>query len=53
MQQEEEDVFKGDLNFLVLKDNTLLSYRCNREVRQPPSGQGAVGVRQTAGDGGV
>ena len=53
VQQEEEDVFKGDLNFLVLKDNTLLSYRCNREVRQPPSEQGAVDVRQTAGDGGV
>ena len=65
MQQEEYDMFKWDLNFLMLKDTEVIdstsvgdegykySAISDHEVRQPPSGQGAVGVRQTAGDGGV
>ena len=64
MQQEEEDVFKAYRNFLMLKDTTevieiqvwvtrVINTQCNREVCQPPSGQGAVGVCQTAGDGEV
>ena len=35
------------------KGDKYSTYQCNREVRQPPSEQGAVDVRQTAGDGGV